>query len=95
MLVSGTTACHTDGSDICPDDVASQVTYVLDKISASISSFGGSLADVVRTRIYITNEDDWEIVARVHGRYFRGIFPANTLVVISRLVGGYLVEIEA
>lgn len=95
IVVSGTTASHTDGSAICPDDAAGQATYALDKIAASISSLGGSLADVVRTRIYITNEDDWEPVARVHGQYFRDIRPANTLVVISRLVGGFLVEIEA
>ena len=95
ILVSGTTASHTDGSGICPGDAAGQVTYILDKIAASVASLGGSLADVVRTRIYITNEDDWEPVARVHGHYFRDIRPANTLVVISRLVGGSLVEIEA
>ena len=95
ILVSGTTATHTDGSAICPEDAAGQTTYILDKIAAGISALGGSLADVVRTRIYVTNEDDWEAVARVHGRYFGDIRPANTLVVISRLVGGFLVEIEA
>lgn len=95
VVVSGTTASHTDGSGICPGDVAGQATYILDKISASVSSLGGSLADVVRTRIYVTKEADWEPVARVHGHYFRDIRPANTLVVISRLVGGALVEIEA
>lgn len=95
ILVSGTTATHTDGSSICPDDAAGQATYILDKISASVASLGGSLADVVRTRIYVTAERDWEAVARVHGRYFGGIRPANTLVVVAGLVGGFLVEIEA
>lgn len=95
ILVSGTTATHTDGSAICAEDAAGQATYALDKIAASISSLGGSLTDVVRTRIYITDESDWEPVARVHGRYFRRIRPANTLVTVSSLVGGYLVEIEA
>lgn len=95
ILVSGTTATHTDGSDVCPHDAAGQATYILDKISASISSLGGSMCDVVRTRIYVTNEDDWEAVSRVHGSYFRDVRPANTLIVISGLIGGYLVEIEA
>ena len=95
ILVRGSTACHTDGCDICPGDAASQATYVLDKISASISSLGASLADVVRTRIYITKEDDWEAVARVHGHYFGDVRPANTLVVVVGLIGGYLVETEA
>lgn len=80
---------------MCPDDAASQATHVLDRISACMSSFGASLADVVRTRIYITDENDWESVARVHGQDFRHVRPANTLVVVSRLVGGYLVEIKA
>ena len=95
IVVSGTTATHTDGSSICPQDAAGQATYILDKISASIASLGGSLEDVVRTRVYITDESDWEAVARVHGQYFGGIRPANSLVVVSGLVGGFLVEIEA
>ena len=95
IVVSGTTATHTDGGSICPDDAAGQATYILDKIGASIASLGGSIEDVVRTRVYITHEPDWEAVARVHGQYFGDIRPANTLVVVSRLVGGFLVEIEA
>ena len=95
IVVSGTTATHTDGGSICPDDAAGQATYILDKISASIASLGGSLEDVVRTRVYITHEPDWEAVAEVHGQYFGDIRPVNSLVVVSRLVGGFLVEIEA
>jgi len=95
ILVSGTTATHTDGSDVCPDDAAGQAIYILDKISASISSLGGRMSDVVRTRVYVTNEHDWEAVSKVHGSYFRDVRPANTLVVVAGLIGGYLVEIEA
>ena len=93
--MSGTTATHADGSDVCPDDAAGQAVYILDKITASITALGGTLEDVVRTRVYLAREEDWEIVSRVHGRYFAGIRPANTLYVVARLVGGYLVEIEA
>ena len=53
------------------------------------------LEDVVRTRIYLRNADDWEPVSRVHGRYFGATRPANTLFEIGRLVGDYAVEIEA
>ena len=56
---------------------------------------GGRLEDVARTRIYLANADHWEMVSRVHGRYFGEIRPANTLIEVSRLVGDYLVEIEA
>ena len=54
-----------------------------------------TLDDIVRTRIYLRDASQWEPVARVHGRYFGDIRPANTLVGIADLVGGYEVEIEA
>jgi diketogulonate reductase-like aldo/keto reductase/enamine deaminase RidA (YjgF/YER057c/UK114 family) len=95
ILVSGTTATHGSGEMVCPGDPAGQAVYILDKIAASISALGGSLADVVRTRIYLRDADQWEAVSRVHGRYFGGIRPANTLVESANLVGGYEVEIEA
>ena len=68
---------------------------MIDKIEAALESLGGTLQDVVRTRVFVHQLDDWEAVARAHGERFRGIDPANTLVE-ARLVGdGYLVEIEA
>jgi aryl-alcohol dehydrogenase-like predicted oxidoreductase/enamine deaminase RidA (YjgF/YER057c/UK114 family) len=92
--VSGTTATH--GSlMIGGADAAAQTHFVIDKIEGVIESFGGSLADVVRTRIFVNKIDDWEQVARAHGERFQDINPANTLVE-AKLVGeGYLVEIEA
>jgi enamine deaminase RidA (YjgF/YER057c/UK114 family) len=70
-------------------------TYILDKIAASIEALGGALEDVVRTRIYIRDQSQWEAVSRVHGRYLGHVRPANTLVEVSGLIGGYDVEIEA
>lgn len=95
ILVSGTTATHGSDRVVCPGDVRGQTVYVLDKIAAAISSLGGSLEDVVRTRIYMRNCDDWEAASRAHGHYFGEIGPANTLLEISRLVGDYEIEIEA
>jgi aryl-alcohol dehydrogenase-like predicted oxidoreductase/enamine deaminase RidA (YjgF/YER057c/UK114 family) len=95
ILVSGTTATHGEGQVICPGDPAGQAVYILDKIAASLASLGGSLGDVVRTRIYLQDADDWEPVSRVHGRYLGAVRPANTLVETGRLVGPYAVEIEA
>ena len=95
ILVSGTTATHGSGAVVCQDDVRGQAVYILDKIQASIEALGGTLEDVVRTRIYVRDERQWEAVARVHGRYLGHVRPANTLVEVSRLVGGYVVEIEA
>jgi aryl-alcohol dehydrogenase-like predicted oxidoreductase/enamine deaminase RidA (YjgF/YER057c/UK114 family) len=95
ILVSGTTATHTDGSVVCPGDPGGQAVYILDKIAAAIEALGGTLDDVVQTRIWLRDANDWEPVSRVHGRVFSGIRPANTLVEVGRLVGSYLVEIEA
>jgi aryl-alcohol dehydrogenase-like predicted oxidoreductase/enamine deaminase RidA (YjgF/YER057c/UK114 family) len=96
ILVSGTTATHGAGQVIGKGDAAVQATYILDKIVASIRALGGRLEDVVRTRIYLTNANDWRAVSEVHGKYFGQIRPANTLVQAGALIGdGYLVEIEA
>jgi aryl-alcohol dehydrogenase-like predicted oxidoreductase len=95
ILVSGTTATHGTGTAVCPDDPAGQAVFILDKIAAALRALGGSLEDVVRTRIYLRDAADWEGVARVHGRYLGTARPANTLLEVARLVGDYAVEIEA
>lgn len=94
IFVSGTTATHGD-LRIGGLDPAAQTHYIIDKIEGAITSLGGSLNDVVRTRIFVHDLEHWEAVARAHGKRFDGINPANTLVQ-GELVGeGYLVEIEA
>ncbi|MEM7029016.1 MAG: RidA family protein [Chloroflexota bacterium] len=94
ILVSGTTATGPDGL-VGGDDPAAQAHFILDKIEAAITELGGSMRDVIRTRIYLRNVSDWEPVSRVHGERFARIRPANTLVE-AKLVGDeYLVEIEA
>lgn len=96
ILVSGTTATHGTGQLVGRGDAAAQATYILDKIAASIKSLGGQMQDVVRTRIYLKNASDCELVSRAHGKYFGDVRPANTLVEVAALIGdGYLVEIEA
>ena len=95
ILVSGTTATHSDGSLVCPGDPGGQAVYILDKIAAAIEALGGSMDDVVQTRIWLRDASHWEPVGRVHGRVFAAARPANTLVEVVRLVGDYLVEIEA
>lgn len=95
ITVSGTTATHGEGRVICPGDVEGQTIYVLDKIAGALTSLGGSLEDVVRTRIFMCDRTKWEAAVRVHGEYFGDIRPANTLVVISGLIGEYEIEIEA
>ena len=94
--VYGTTATDDAGDVVGVGDPATQMDYIVRKIERALVAAGASLDDVVRTRIYVTNADDWEAIGRVHGRYFATARPANTLVEVSRLVGdGYLVEMEA
>lgn len=94
ILVSGTTATHGDKL-IGGDDPAAQAHFVLDKIEGAIQSLGGRLEDVVRTRIYIQNMDNWEPISRAHGQRFAHIQPANTLIRADLIGEGYLVEMEA
>lgn len=94
ILISGTTATGPDGV-VGLGDAEAQTRFILDKIEAAIQQLGGTIKDVVRTRIYLRYISDWEAVAQAHGERFGAIRPANTLVE-ARLVGDeYLVEIEA
>jgi aryl-alcohol dehydrogenase-like predicted oxidoreductase/enamine deaminase RidA (YjgF/YER057c/UK114 family) len=96
IAVSGTTATHGAGRLVGAGDAASQTVYTLDKIAASLRSLGGSLDDVIRTRVYLRHIDDWRAVSEVHGRVFGDVRPANTLLQVAGLIGdGYRVEIEA
>jgi diketogulonate reductase-like aldo/keto reductase/enamine deaminase RidA (YjgF/YER057c/UK114 family) len=93
IFVSGTTATHRDRL-IGGTDPAAQTHFVIDKIEGALRSLGATLADVVRTRLYVSDISHWEQVARAHGERFAEIRPANTLVQ-ARLVGSeYLVEAE-
>ncbi|MGA1417838.1 MAG: aldo/keto reductase [Gemmatimonadaceae bacterium] len=94
ILVSGTTATHGDRAMGGPDAYA-QAHHVFDKIEGAVQSLGGTLADVVRTRIFVSRMEDWEAVARAHGERFGEIRPANTLVRAELIGAEYLVEVEA
>jgi len=95
VFVSGTTAHDELGNLQCGQDAYAQTTYILRKIATALEHAGGSLEDVVRTRVYVVRLEDWRAVARAHGAVFGHIRPANTLVQVAGLVDGPLVEIEA
>ena len=94
--VSGTTATTDDGTIDPKGDPRGQTLRALENIGRALESFGASLSDVVRTRMFVTHGTPWEEVARAHGDVFAEIRPASTLVLISGLVDpDMLVEIEA
>lgn len=94
--VSGTTATDEAGRIVSLGDPYGQTVYIIQKIERALKQAGATLTDVVRTRIYVTNVNDWEAIGKAHGEFFADIRPANTLVEVSALVGdGYLVEMEA
>lgn len=94
--VAGTTAALPDGGVVGEDDPGAQTTEVLRRISAALNELGAELTDVVRTRIFVTDIDDWEAIGRAHARVFGDVRPAATMVEVSRLIApDLLVEIEA
>ena len=96
IWVAGTTAAGADGKLHGAGDAYAQTREILGRIAAALDQVGAGLADVVRTRIYVTDIGDWEAVGRAHGEAFRDIRPACTMVEVARLIDPELrVEIEA
>ena len=95
VSVSGSTAMTPSGL-VGKGDPYAQTIQTLKTIEAALQQAGASLADVVRTRIYMANIDQWQDVGRAHGEVFGTIRPATTMVEVKRLIDpDMLVEIEA
>lgn len=93
--VTGTVA-DDQGKLIGKGDPYLQTKFAIQKIEKALKSLGGNLSDVVRTRMFVTNIDQWEEIGRAHNEFFNEIKPCTTMVEVSRFIGpDYLVEIEA
>jgi enamine deaminase RidA (YjgF/YER057c/UK114 family) len=96
VAVAGTTSALPDGTVFGAGDAYLQARRCFEIIEVALVSAGATLADVVRTRMFVTDFGRWEDVARAHGEFFRAIKPAATMVQVSRLLHpDMLVEIEA
>jgi enamine deaminase RidA (YjgF/YER057c/UK114 family) len=94
--VSGTTATEENGQIEGIGDAALQTRQCIKNIETVLVQAGATLSDVVRTRMYVANIDDWRDIAEVHREFFASIRPATTMVEVSRLISpDILVEIEA
>ena len=96
ISVSGTAPIAEDGSVAHQGDVYGQTKQCIEIMKEAIESAGGSLEDVIRTRIMLVDVNTWQEATRAHGEFFADIRPANTVVEVSRFINPeWLVELEA
>lgn len=93
--VAGTTAVSESGEVVGIDNPYEQTHFILGKIEKALLAAGATMQDVVRTRLFVTNINQWQEIGRAHGEWFKAVKPAATMVEVSALISPeLLVEIE-
>lgn len=96
ISVGGTAPVDADGKTVGVGDVAAQTRQCIEVIKFALEQAGSGLHDVVRTRVILTNIDDWKAAIDVRKEYFRGVRPVDTIMAVDRFVNPeWLVELEA
>jgi enamine deaminase RidA (YjgF/YER057c/UK114 family) len=96
VWVAGCTGATEDGGVIGGGDAHAETLAAIDAIERALAQVGATLADVVRTRVFVTDIERWEEVGRAHGERFGAARPVTTMVEVARLIDPrMLVEIEA
>ena len=96
VYVSGTTSTDPEGTVVGIGDPYAQAKRTLQNIENALKKAKATLEDVVRTRVYVTDIQQWEHIAKAHREFFGNILPATSMVEVSRLLNPQmLVEIEA
>jgi enamine deaminase RidA (YjgF/YER057c/UK114 family) len=96
IAVTGTAPLGADGKTVGKGDAAAQARRCFEIIESAVKELGSDLADVIRTRIFLTRIQDWQTVAEIHGEFFRDVRPATTVVQVSAFIDpGWLIEVEA
>ena len=96
VFVSGTVATNESGELVAPGDPYAQTIQVLENLKRALERAGSSMADVVRTRMFVTDISQWKAYGRAHGEYFRDIRPVTSMIEVKGLIDpSLMIEIEA
>jgi enamine deaminase RidA (YjgF/YER057c/UK114 family) len=96
VFVSGTVATNENGDLVAPGDPYAQTIQVLENLKRALERAGSSMADVVRTRMFVTDISQWKAYGRAHGEYFRDIRPVTSMIEVRGLIDpSLMIEIEA
>jgi enamine deaminase RidA (YjgF/YER057c/UK114 family) len=96
IYIAGTAPIGEDCKTVGAGDPAAQARRCFDIVHEALKKLDASLEDVVRTRMYLTRIEDWEIIGKVHGEYFKSVRPTATMVQVTKLIDpDWLIEVEA